>query len=101
MNKISALGALTLAALSFAAPAQAAGDDIIDQLTPGTGIPVAFGPEGIPGNGVNALGNWNANAGHVALQQVAQLAPSQHEVQGITSDGLGVGGALGGLLPKG
>ncbi|RJQ76778.1 hypothetical protein D5S17_17095 [Pseudonocardiaceae bacterium YIM PH 21723] len=86
------LGIVAVGTLLGATPALADGitnnDAIISQLNPtGTGIPLCFGPNGIPGGGVSALGNWNANAGAVMLQQVAQLHGSQHDVYNIASQG--------------
>ncbi|GLZ30841.1 hypothetical protein Lesp02_30300 [Lentzea sp. NBRC 105346] len=75
-----------LAAATMMAIAPAAQADPIDDLQPsGPGIPLCLGAS--QEAGVGALGNWNANAGHVALQQVAQLSPSQHDVYNIVSGG--------------
>ncbi|MFJ2770522.1 hypothetical protein [Streptomyces sp. NPDC087300] len=52
----------------------------------GAGVPLDFAPGSAPG-GTTALGNWNGNAGHVALQDTAQLSPSQHDVFNMASGG--------------
>ncbi|MGW5399445.1 hypothetical protein [Streptomyces sp. NPDC003952] len=92
MKKIM-LAVLPSLALSVAAPlAHAdeglAADAALGQMAPlSQGVPMALG-SGLEQGPAGVLGNWNANAGHVALQETAQvLGAGQQDVYNIASGG--------------